>query len=359
MKLIYKIILGALLSAFVVLYWLSTITEGEYYRSHSPDGQYSIYASRDKYFNLNIPFSKFSDAGGKIHLYDELNNELVSSSSISMISNIDNLSWTEKELYSKGQMSNIKLPRKIHPKIIKEHQKLIVKNDALSFFIQGKHYIVSKSSHRNLIVKNENGDSLLQNIKYFSRINNGFQVLNKNNTIEFYDADLNKRTEAPDTKMNILSVCGNVTTYGLKIEETGNYYRLKKAVGFTDFNFQNYQSIDSVNTAKVKDIYFLNKKRELKFDGNNLKKELVIIDFEKYSGILSEQYGIEYFDSIDTSNGFIKVTRNNLHGYYGITTTTYISLEPFEFNLAKFKNTGPSGENRQGYVDKQGNEYYD
>ena len=75
MKLTYKIILGILICVFIVIYWLSNITEGKYYRRYSPDGQYSIYASRYKYFNIQLPFIKFSDAGGKIYLYDELENK--------------------------------------------------------------------------------------------------------------------------------------------------------------------------------------------------------------------------------------------------------------------------------------------
>ena len=113
MKLIYKIILGILICIFIVFYWLSNITEGEYYRRHSPDGQYSIYASRNKYFDMKIPFSKFSDTGGKIHLYDELENIEIGSFSISMISNINELGWSETELYEKAH-NYIKLPRKIH-----------------------------------------------------------------------------------------------------------------------------------------------------------------------------------------------------------------------------------------------------
>lgn len=192
MKLTYKIILGILICTFCSFYWLSNITEGEYYRRHSPDGQYSIYASRDKYFNFKIPFVKFSDAGGKIHLYDELENKLVGSSSIDMISNINELFWTENELYSKGSMRNIKLPRKIHSNIIQEYEKSIPVKNSRSLFIQGKHYIVSEVSHKKLVVSNESGKPILQDIQHISQINNGFQVLNKQTEIEYYDVELNK-----------------------------------------------------------------------------------------------------------------------------------------------------------------------
>lgn len=108
----------------------------------------------------------------------------------------------------------------------------------------------------------------------------------------------------------------------------------------------------------MKDIYFFNEKRELIYNSNFLEKELVIVDYGSYFCVLSEQYGVEYFESIDLSKKPIKVMRNNLYGYYGITPTIYLDLEPFEFNLAKFQKIGTSGKNRKGYVDIQGNEYY-
>mgnify|MGYP000743011764 CR=1 FL=1 len=358
MKLIYKIILGIFASIIIIIYWFSTITEGEYYRRHSPDGQYSIYASRNKYFNFNVPFVKFSDAGGKIHLYDELENKLVGSSSIDMISNINELFWSEEELYSKGSMNNIKLPRKIHNKIIKEYEKSYPIKKKWTLFIQGSRYNVDEVSHKKLKVSNENGEIILENIQFISQINNGFQVLNERTEIEYYDATLNKLNNAPDTKVKCYEVCGNVTTYGLKIKENENYYILKKAVGHTNYNLKNYKAIDSVRKVGVKDIYFLNKKRELKYNDNSIENELVIIDFGKYFGILSEQYGIEYFDSINLNQKPIKVMRNKLYGYYDITPTVYKKLEPFEFNLAKYTEFKQNGKVRKGYIDKKGNEYY-
>ncbi len=86
---IYRIVFSVVIGLTITLYWISTVTEGEYYKSYSPDGQYSIYASRNKYFNFNFPFVKFGDAGGKVHLYDELENRLITSCSVEMISHVD------------------------------------------------------------------------------------------------------------------------------------------------------------------------------------------------------------------------------------------------------------------------------
>jgi len=353
MKIRFKVILGILTCLGIILYWVSNITEGEYYKQYSPDGQYSMYASKNKYFNINTPFSKFGDEGGKVHLYDELENKLVSSASISMISNVkDHFFWSEDELYSKGK-THIKLPRRINPKTINKHEKSIHINGSRNIFLKGKHYKISKSDNK-LIVRDENNAILLKDIKYISRVNNGFQVLNHDTQIEYYDFELNKLEESENIKNEYLEFCGNITTYGLKIEENEKDYVIKKAIGFTNYDFKHYISIDSVDKTKVKDIYFLNKKRELSYDENSLKKEYIIIDFGTYFGILSNEYGIEYFDSIDIRELPIKVMRNNLYGYYNITSTVYLELAPFEFNLARFKDE----KNRKGYIDINGNTYY-
>ncbi len=356
MKIPYIIILGIFAGIMIVIYWLSTITEGEYYRRHSPDGQYSVYASRNKYFNLNLPFVKFNDAGGKIHLYDELENKLVGSSSIGMISDINELFWNEEEVYSKASI-NIKLPRKIDTKIINDSEKSVPEKHTWILSLHGNHYTINRN-HNRLTVSNKKGEILLQNIQHISQINNGFQVLNDVTEIEYYDAELNKLKNAPETKIKYLDVCGNVATYSLKIEKNDKYYFIKKAIGFTNYSFDNYTVIDSISQTKVKDIYFVNKNHELTHDENILKQEIVIINFETYFGIWSEKHGIEYFDAIDLKSTPIKVMRNNLYGYYSITPTTYLKLDSFEYNLARFEKNDSYGKKRNGYVDSKGDYFY-
>ena len=190
MKLIYKILIGMIVFGLIVLYWLGTVTEGEYYRSYSPDGQYSIYASKNKYFNFKFPFAKFGDSGGKIHLYDELENKEIQTESIEMISYVkDHFFWSEKELYAKAKIY-IKLPREIDSKTIKEYEQSIVVKNTWTIFLFGNHYIINKKDNK-LTVSNENGDILLQNIKFIAPANNGFQALNHNTEIVYYAADLN------------------------------------------------------------------------------------------------------------------------------------------------------------------------
>ncbi len=247
----------------------------------------------------------------------------------------------------------IKLPRKINAKIIREYDRSYPVKNTWNLFLQGKQYTVIEKGNR-LTVTNEKGKVILKNIKHISRISNGFQVLNDTTEIEYYDANLKKLKSAPSVEQIFQDFCGNVITYGLKIEEVEEYFILKKATGFTSYNFDNYKVIDSLKKANIKDVYFLNKKRTLEYNENSPKKESVIIDFGTYFGILSEKYGIEYFDSVDITQRPIKVKRNKLYGYYDITSTTYLELKPFEFNLAEFKHEKYG----EGYVAINGERYY-
>lgn len=354
MKTLHTIIVGTLTGLVILIYWLGNITEGVYYKSYSPDGQYSRYASKYKYFYFHFPFN--GKSAGKVYVYDELTNKLVGSSSLTMISNIYKTDWNEESLTQKGHFS-IKLPRKINAKNIDEYKKSVPLKYTWNLYLNGNQYTVNKKQNR-LTVSDKNGKVLLQNIQYIAQINNGFQVLNNETEIAYYDERLNKLENTPQPIIKCYEVCGNVPTYGLKITEENNYYIITKAVGFTNYDFDKYKTIDSINKTKVKDIYFLNKKRELTYNDNRQEQEIVVINFETYFGIWSDKYGIAYFDTIDLKSTPIKVMRNKLYGYYNITSTTYLSLEPFKYNLAKFEKINPNGKKINGYIDQEGNEFY-
>ena len=346
-----KFFIAVLCGIILCVTYLLRQTEGVYYKSYSPDGQYSKHASRDTYFNFDFPFVKFGDAGGRVHLYDELENKFVGSASLDMISNIDEMDWNENDLTQRGHFS-IELPRSINKKMIAAYRKTTPVKRSWKLFIEGKQYQIDKKANR-LTVSNAEGEILLENIQFISQIYNGIQVINNKTEIEYYNADLHKLAHVPDQD-SINELCGNVTTYGLKIEDTEKYFVIKKAVGFTNYNFTNYIAIDSVSKTKVKDLYFLNKKRVLEYDENMLKSELVIIDYGTYFGVLEDTYGIQYFDAVTPTEADIKVERNGLYGYYNISGTKYVTLGPFKSNLAEFKDA----DNKTGYIDLNGNEYY-
>lgn len=204
---------------------------------------------------------------------------------------------------------------------------------------------------KKMIIKDKNHNIKLSDIYFFSNIGNGFQVLNQDMEVEYYDLNLNKVTNLP--KNEIYGVCGNVNTYGLKIEEDEKFFKIKMGEDFSTYNFNNYQTIDSIKKERVRDIYFSNRKKELFYDGNFRKKELVIIEYDDNFGIRDKKETY-YYDAIDLNSFPIKVKRNNLFGYYKVTENIrYKELEAYNYDLAKFIDKN----GMKGFVDRLGNEY--
>ena len=95
---IILVIIGSLILGSV---FFTKETSNKYYRTYSPDGQYSRYATiKEPIYNfLNfdaLPFEKFSDKPGKLYVYDELEDKIVGSSSLEMIGNIYETEWHEE-----------------------------------------------------------------------------------------------------------------------------------------------------------------------------------------------------------------------------------------------------------------------
>ncbi|WP_117884502.1 hypothetical protein [Aureibaculum luteum] len=347
-----KIIVVTLVVVIITTIYFLIQTSGVYYKSYSPDGQYSRYASVNTYF-YNAPFSKFSDQSGKVFVYDEIEKKIVGYAPVEMISSVEYSEWDETSLSSRGGYS-IELPRKINTNLVSKYQKSTPVLNQWNLSIQGEYYSIHKSNQR-LTVKDKNDKIILKDIKYIAQINNdSVQLLNKKTEMLYVNKHLKPFTEAIITTPPFYGVCGNISTYSLKIVESNNYYILKKAESFTNTNFDSYKTIDSINKIDVKNIYFLNNKRQLEHDGNFPALEYVIIDFGDSFGIFEEKYGIQYFDHVDSTKNPIKVMRDGLYGYYNTTRIKYLELLPFEFNLAEFKNSN----DRKGYIDRNGNEYY-
>lgn len=349
-----KISIAILLVLVLCAVYFLKQTAGVYYKTYSPDGQYSRYASAYKYLNFGPFANKLGDSYGRVYVYDELKNKIVDSAPVTFLSVINQTDWNEASLIHRGGFS-IELPRKINTKIIEDYSKSTPANNSSSIYLKNKQHNLIKKGNK-VTVKNKKGTTVFKNIKYIGlTMDNHIQVLNGNGDIEYYTAELHKLKEKPviDTLYNYM-VCGNVGNYSLKIEETKNYYVLKKSEGFTSFNIDNYAAIDSVLKTDVKDIYFLNKKRELKYNGNRLALEYVIIDYGSYFGLLNSPNGIQYFDSINSAEQPIKVKRDSLYGYYNLTDTEYLELGLFTYNLALFKDQN----NNIGYIDRNGNKYY-
>ena len=102
---------------FGIAFMLST--SGEYYRTYSPDKQYSVYASKYNwaYFSFSMPGGG-GDASGKVFLYDEVTKRTLYSAPIAMLWMVDGIKWTDSTAYFVGEthpnvLDPWKLPRPI------------------------------------------------------------------------------------------------------------------------------------------------------------------------------------------------------------------------------------------------------
>lgn len=105
--------------------------------------------------------------------------------------------------------------------ISNKHSIKFIKNDSLVFSGQVYTYKLFRNTKTGtLIVKDKEGQVRLEGLQYFSQINGGFQGLNQNTEIVYYNYNLKKLNAAPEPKT--YGYYGNVPTYLLKIEKQNN-----------------------------------------------------------------------------------------------------------------------------------------
>ncbi len=123
MKLKQFIIIGLILTVTGLIAFLSSLG-GEYYRTYSPDKQYSVFAQKYNYENF-LPgmLGGGGDARGRLVLYDEIEKKIIDKGEIIMLSLTPEIQWEENHAYYIGEENypNIlrpwTLPRKIKKQI--------------------------------------------------------------------------------------------------------------------------------------------------------------------------------------------------------------------------------------------------
>ena len=83
-------------------YFVLFATSGEYYRTYSPDKQFSVYASKYAYERY-MPYmaGHAGDAAGKVYLYDELEKKVIASARIPIMWMTEGIIWEEGKAYFK------------------------------------------------------------------------------------------------------------------------------------------------------------------------------------------------------------------------------------------------------------------
>jgi hypothetical protein len=115
-KQIFIILLTVSLIAFLV--WVYS-TSGTYYKTYSPDRQYSVYAEKYNWEMLNAVMpGGGGDHSGKLFLYDEVKKKVIGKAETQMISRAGDIMWGTTTAYYVGDeyptiINPWKLPRPV------------------------------------------------------------------------------------------------------------------------------------------------------------------------------------------------------------------------------------------------------
>lgn len=230
-------------------------------------------------------------------------------------------------------------------------------NDSLLYEFGEKMNVYRNTSNNTYKIKK--GNRIIWNKLKFVYPTFGYlQVLDKKN-LYFYIDEKGKKSR--NISINV-STCGTVPHYTYEIIETANKYILTKDETFYDHeNLEKPVMVDSISKIGIDKIYFYNNERKINFTENtfifNATKvfpQVLIIEKDNKKGIFYEGE-LTFYDDVKYEDGIFKVKQNNLEGYYKLTQIRYKKLDGFSSGLTKFELEN----GKTGFIDKDGNEYYD
>lgn len=97
---ILLLIVAAILAGTV--YCVLFSTRGEYYRTYSPNGQFSVYAS-PYFYERHMPRmpGQAGDAAGRVYLYDELEKKVIANAPIPILWMTEGIIWEDGKAFFK------------------------------------------------------------------------------------------------------------------------------------------------------------------------------------------------------------------------------------------------------------------
>ncbi len=218
----------------------------------------------------------------------------------------------------------------------------------------GKNKVYTNATETTFKIVNEKKNVIYNDLKFVGYAGDGLQILDKDNTLIYLNKNL-KIIKRPQPQSQNREVCGTVNSYSYVISDSllnPLSYKIKLKEEWTNET----KVVDTIPKANIKNITFLNGKKTLWFNDNSPEPTTLLIESKNNKIGLKELQNkrVDYFDTVDSSDPFyIKVSNNNLWGYYKLTKIKYKKLGAFEHNLVRFEL--PDG--TTGYLDWQGKEY--
>ncbi len=217
-------------------------------------------------------------------------------------------------------------------------------------------FSVYKNPKSNTFKIFKNEKIVFDKLNFWGVAGNSFQILNENNEL-FYLNDKLKKISENEIKEEEIGYCGTVDEFYYKIIETEKNYLLELKTNYLGGVPNKIEILDTISKKNIKNISFIiTGNKEVFYTENDdfVNIDLFIETNDNKKGLRGGGHTL-YFDEIDTTNlRAVKVKRNGLYGYFGVTKTKYKKLENYKYNLAKFEL--PNGQ--KGYIDYEGNEYF-
>lgn len=205
-------------------------------------------------------------------------------------------------------------------------------------------------------ITDKNDRPVFSHLKLVKPLGAGAQIIDGGNRAFFMDENLKK----VDNLEHRLWVCGTVPHYTLSVVDAGNEFVVMEDETFYDAgNLIAAEPIARIDKTTAQNVFFINGRSQYNFTSNYGYTNMVApsprtIFYTRHDGyaVWGDKDNTVY-DAVWQENGLVKVRKDGLEGYYGITQTRYKSLSEFKYYLAEFEL--PDG--RKGYVDGEGNEY--
>jgi len=203
-------------------------------------------------------------------------------------------------------------------------------------------------------ITDKNDKPVFLHLKFVKPLGGGAQIIDGGNNTFFMDEKLKKVA----TLEHRLWVCGTVPHYVLAVVDNGKEFVVTEDETFYDAgNEVLAEPIARIDKTVAKRVFFINGESEFRFTSNYGYTNLVAPAPRTIFYECAEGFGVwgenTVYDAVWFENDLVKVRKNGLEGYYGITKTCYKSISAFNNYLAQFEL--PDG--TKGYVDNEGNEY--
>lgn len=239
-------------------------------------------------------------------------------------------------------------------KVLQETENAVLKDNKSTFpsSIQVPNSILNTTDGYAVIAAD--GNVLVKDLLYASKLDVGLQLLNKEGEMYYYDHEGKGQSEM----QSFFGLCGTVPHYSLKIEENEDAFIVQEIETFyTELEEQAYKPINTIWKASADSISFLNKQQTFNFTSNFgifstfSPDPRTIVSYKNGKVRFSESQN--WCDDFWMDREVLYFREGEAIGIHGLTEALFKSIAAFENNLARVELMN----GKKGCIDKEGTLY--